>query len=161
MNKVIKTIGGMTLLAGVGSAVCFFYRDRKKWKRESQKTGTYYYHAREWLLNKQHGRDISCFFTQNGIDSIAIYGMRGLGETLYNDLKDSNVRIKCFIDNNAPNLICPYADVEVYSPEETIEDVDAIVVTPIYEYNAIRDNLVSAGHTQPRIISLHDVIMRA
>ena len=57
-----------------------------------------------WVTIKQRGRSIADYLKEYGYYSIAIYGMSFVGETLYDELKDTGVSVKYAIDKNASNL---------------------------------------------------------
>lgn len=93
------------------------------------------------------------FFTQNSYKTVAIYGMKELGERLYDELKDSEIEVKYVIDKNADTI---YADVDVIEPEDTLEDVDVIVVTAIHYFDEIEEAL--GAKVDYPVISLEDVV---
>lgn len=107
----------------------------------------------KWLLLKQHGKNLEDYFIKKDYASIAIYGMGQLGTLLYNEFITSNIEVKYGIDRN-PNSTCE--NLSVVSPENISEQVDAIVVTPIYAFNEIREMLTKKIKT--KILSLEDVL---
>lgn len=107
----------------------------------------------EWLRLKQEGKSLTAFFEQNNYKTVAIYGMKELGERLYDELKDSSVEVKYMIDKNADTI---YADVDVVEPEDTLEEVDVIVVTAIHYFDEIEEAL--AEKVDYPVISLEDII---
>ena len=94
------------------------------------------------------------YFHKNDIQSIAIYGYKELGERLYDELKGSDIEIKYIIDKNIDYI---RAEIDVYSPDESLPQVDAIVVTATYYYDEIEDELNDMGDFL--IISLEDVVI--
>ena len=107
----------------------------------------------EWVKVKQQGKNLADFFVKNGYKKIAIYGMSYAGETLVDELKGSEVTVAYGIDKNADSL---YADVEIVSMEDDLEEVDAIVVTAITFFDEIEEKL--AEKVDCEIISLEDVL---
>ena len=93
------------------------------------------------------------FFIQNGYKTVAIYGMKELGERLYDELKNSEIAVKYVIDQNADAI---YADVDVVAPEDSLEDVDVVVVTAIHYFEEI-ESMLGEKVDYP-IISLEDII---
>ena len=75
------------------------------------------------------------------------------GETLVDELKASAIQITYAIDKNAGAI---YEDVNIVSPEEDLEKVDAIIVTSITFYDEIKENL-SKKISVP-ILSLEDLL---
>ena len=107
----------------------------------------------QWVKVKQEGKNLSEYFEKNGYKKIAIYGMSYAGETLIDELKDSNITVAYAIDKNADSI---YADVDVISIENNLKSVDAIVVTAITFFDEIEEKL-SAKIDCP-IISLADIL---
>ncbi len=93
----------------------------------------------QWMITKQEGKSVVTYFKENNYKEIAIYGMSFVGERLLDELKDSEIKVKYAIDKRA-DTIC--ADVEVVSPEDILEDVDAIVVTSNFYFKEIEDRLM-------------------
>lgn len=113
----------------------------------------YYVTLNNWLEKKQNNINLSSYFQNMGYKSVAIYGMKEVGERLYNELKDTETEVKYVIDQNADSI---YADVDIYSPDDKLPEVDIIVVTATYYYNSILSNL--KDKVSCPIISLDDVI---
>lgn len=107
----------------------------------------------QWVRVKQEGKNLSSYFVKNGYKKIAIYGMSYAGETLLEELKNSEVEIAYGIDKNADGI---YADVDIVSADDNLEDVDAIVVTAITFFDEIEEKL-SQKIICP-IISLEDIL---
>lgn len=107
----------------------------------------------QWVLVKQEGKNLSSFFEQNGYKKIAIYGMSYAGKTLLEELKDSKISIAYGIDRNAEGI---YADIEVFSMEEELESVDAVVVTAITYFDEIENELKKKVACP--ILSLEDIL---
>lgn len=75
------------------------------------------------------------------------------GETLIDELKGSKIEIAYGIDQRASSI---YADVDIVSAEDTLKDVDAVVVTAISFFDEIEEK-ISLKLDCP-IISLEDVL---
>lgn len=106
-----------------------------------------------WMQTKQEGKSIIDYFHEHDIKSIAIYGMSFVGQRLYEELKNSDISVPYCIDKNATSI---YTDIDIVSPEEELEDVDAIIVTAIYFYNEIEEQLETK--TDIEIMSLEDIL---
>jgi hypothetical protein len=117
-----------------------------------------------YLENKIKGKDISDFFYENKINSIAIC-IRGvlnnLGELFYNDIINSGIEVKYFIDKNYFKAFSggisgvPVVGTDGLSEQKS---VDAYVVAPVYYFNEIAEDLISAGIELKKIISLNDIV---
>lgn len=114
---------------------------------------SYYNLLNQWLMIKQEGKSLEQYFLDNEYQSIAIYGMGELGNRLYDELKGSSVQIKYAIDKNADST---YAEIEVKELEDTLEKVDAVIVTAIFAFDEIEDELSEIIDFP--IVSLEDVV---
>lgn len=107
----------------------------------------------QWVRIKQDGKGIDEFFSTRKYNNIAIYGMNYVGETLFRELKGSNVQVKYAVDKNANNIA---ADLTVYKPTDKLESVDVIVVTPIYYFDQIEAELKK--YISCPILSIKDIL---
>ncbi len=107
----------------------------------------------QWVKVKQEGKNLSSYFDQNSYKRIAIYGMGYAGETLVEELKGSDIEILYGIDKKAGSL---YADMDIVSLDDVLEEVDAIVVTAITYFNEIEEEL--SRKVDCPILSLEDVL---
>ncbi len=136
------TLTGLSLLLGASTGAVAVGMNQKKKNAATddllQKMGEFYRLLLKWLEIEQKGRSIRSYFTENGYKTIAIYGMKELGERLLDELKDSEVEVKYIIDKKADMM---YADVDIVTPEEPLDEVDAIVVTAIHYMDEIEEML--------------------
>ena len=107
----------------------------------------------QWVKVKQEGKNLADYFERNGYRKIAVYGMSYAGETLMDELKETDVVVAYGIDRNASSI---YADVDVLSIEDDLESVDIVVVTAITFFDEIEDKL-SVKIDCP-IVSLKDIL---
>lgn len=142
-------------------AVIMKYFDNKKLTKLTKESTPYpihleagFYLLNRWLQIKNAGKTLEKYFTDNRIEHVAIYGMGALGERLYEELKLCNISVKYGIDRKADSLKVP--DLNLIKPEEQMENVDVIIITPIQSYEAIRDLL--EDKTDIITISLEDII---
>ncbi len=109
----------------------------------------------QWLCLKQQGKNLTSFFKDNFIQSVAIYGMGTLGERFYEEMCDTDITIVYTIDRLA--ALKTKFDLKIYSTDEdTFPVVDAIVVTPVRDYWSIV-KLLEEKIDVP-IISLKDIV---
>ena len=107
----------------------------------------------QWLQIRQEGKTLVEYFTRNGFKTVAVYGMKELGERLCDELKGSDVTVRYAIDRNADTI---YADVDVVTPEEELAEVDVIVVTAITYFDEIEEMLCEKVDCP--IVSLEDIL---
>lgn len=122
-------------------------------KKMSEKHLALFQMMNQWVKVKQEGKNLSSFFEKNDYKRIAIYGMSYAGETLVEELKGTDTQVAYGIDKNADSI---YADVDIVSMEDELEEVDAIVVTAITFFDEIEEKL-SKKVVCP-IISLEDIL---
>lgn len=91
----------------------------------------------QWLEVKQKGKSLATWFLKKGYRKIAIYGMGDLGNRLYCELLDSDVCVKYGIDKNKGM----YSKLQIIDADEITDDIDAIVVSVAYAYDAIEEDL--------------------
>ena len=154
--KKLSIAGLSALLGASAGAVAVKSIQRPKTIRSAdhtQKMTEFYRLLIEWLRIEQEGKSLVSFFLKNGYKTVAIYGMKELGERLYDELKDSEIEVKYIIDKNADEI---YADVDVVDPEDSLEKVDVIVVTAIHYFDEIEEMLEEK--VDYPVISLEDVI---
>ena len=75
------------------------------------------------------------------------------GETLIDELKNTNTNVRYGIDKNADSL---YSEVDIVTMEDELENVDAIVVTAITFFDEIAEKLEEKVDCP--IISLEDIL---
>lgn len=107
----------------------------------------------QWVRVKQEGKRISDYLEDNGYKKIAVYGMSYAGETLIDELKNTNIAVAYGIDKNADSI---YADVEILSLNNDLEAVDAVVVTAITFFDEIERTL--SEKMDCPVLSLEDIL---
>lgn len=107
----------------------------------------------QWLQIKENNLFISEYFERKNWTHIAIYGFMALGNHLLHELKESNVKVEIIIDRRN-ELVCP--GISIIESDKMIPNVDVVVVTPVYDYEIIKENL--KGKTNAQIISIESVI---
>ena len=148
-------VGILNLISGiaVGYSIGKTNSSEEEMKNKMLK---YYVTLNNWIGKKQKNINLSSYFEKMGYNSVAIYGMKEVGERLYEELKDTKTEVKYAVDQNAESI---YADIDVYSPDDDLPEVDVIVVTATYYYNSILNNI--KDKISCPIISLDDVIAGA
>lgn len=132
--------------------LCFNKRE-KELKENLSKMGEFYGTLVSWLVIRQRGLSLEKYFHEKGYSKVAIYGMKELGERLYDELEGTHIIVQYAIDQNANNI---YARCEVVSLEDELEDVDAIIVTAIHYFGEIKEKL--KRKMKCPIISISDIV---
>lgn len=154
-KSIISTLMG-TAAGAVAGGVAVKTSATKKIKEQQEtlnKVHALYCTFDRWLQIHQGGRNLSEYFQKNNYKTIAIYGMKELGERLVDELQDSGIKVCYAIDKNA-DLI--YEDVDIVTPDDELKPVDVIVVTAIYYFDEISD-MLSEKVNYP-VVSLEDIV---
>lgn len=155
MKNGISALFGMAAGAAAGGIVAGT-ASAKKMKEMAEvhaKVHELYMAFDQWLQIRQEGKTLVEYFTKNGYQTVAVYGMRELGARLCDELKGSGVTVSYAIDKNADAI---YADVDVVTPDGVLADVDVIVVTAITYFDEIEEMLDEKVDCP--IISLEDIL---
>lgn len=107
----------------------------------------------QWMKTKQKGRHVKGYLEKKGYKSIAVYGLSHVGKCLLEELKDCEAEIKYAVDKNASAV---YSDIEIYSPDDDLPSADVMIVTAVYYFNDIYDNL--KDKVAYPIVSLKDIL---
>ena len=155
MVSVLSMIAGG--LAGAGAARKITGDKAKRYLAFADKHLALYLMMNQWVKVKQDGKNLVSYFEGHGYKRIVIYGMSYAGETLVNELKNSDIEIVYAIDQKK-GIYPMYASLDIFTPDDTSPtvDVDAVVVTPITFFDEIEAKL-SDKFTCP-IISLEDIL---
>lgn len=155
MKKVI--IGILSMLTGAAAGATGTGRIMKKEIEQKQQLSDKHLKLfkmmNQWVRVKQEGKSLVSYFEKKNIHKIAIYGMNYAGETLAEELKGSNVEIAYGIDKRA-NRLC--AGFPIVLAEDSLEAVDAIVITAISFFDEIEQEL--SAKIDCTIISLEDIV---
>ena len=114
----------------------------------------------KWLKNKISGKSLGQRLLEMDISKVAIYGANELGKMVYNDIKESDVRVECFVDKNADKYSSSEEEIPVIKPSEIslLEKESYVLITPEYYFYEILTDLREKGITQERIISLAMIV---
>lgn len=155
VNKVISTLTGVAAgaVAGGVAARTVSSKKIKELLDGHAKVHELYMAFDQWLRIRQEGKTLVEYFERNDYKTVAIYGMKELGERLYDELQDSGVTVRYAIDKNADAI---YADVDVITPDDELEPVDVIVVTALYYFDEIEE-MLSEKVDYP-VVSLEDIL---
>ena len=149
--SVLSALTGVALGAGAVGKVAG--ESVEKVRSMSDKHLTLFLMMNRWVKVKQEGKNLASYFEKNGYKKIAIYGMSYAGETLIDELKDTEVTVTYAIDKKADSI---YADVNIVSMEDELENVDAVVVTAITFFDEIEEKL--SEKLDCPIVSLEDIL---
>ncbi len=109
-----------------------------------------------WMTLRDRNIKADHFLLKRNINRIAIYGVGILGRHLYHELKETRVKVECFLDRNKKAGI---PETETYLPGRELQNIDAIIVTPLMEYEEIKMSL--SNFYSCIIISIETILLNA
>ncbi len=107
----------------------------------------------DWMYLRDHAIDFSKYFRKYGYQNIAIYGMGKLGTHLMHELDGKDVKVIFGIDKNRK---LSKTNIKVYSPDEAMPQVDAVVITVFGEYGEIGEKL--SRNMDCSMVTLEEII---
>ena len=155
MRRFIRNVGVFVLGCLCGAYTMSFYNQNTKNKLLdlSRKDSELFRLMYKWMSIKQSDLDISEYFQNRGINKIAIYGVNNVGRVLINELVGSCINVSYGIDRKPENAA---GVIKMLKPDDSLEEVDAIVVTAIHQYDEIEKML--SHKVDYRVVSISDVI---
>jgi len=150
-------LAGLAMVFGMGVGAVAV---RKKMQVVADKKGEkidkfkgYYELLNQWMFLKQSGKSLVSYFQKNGYNKVAIYGMGELGNRLYEELKDTKIKVEYAIDKNSSNV---YSELIVKQTGEELPEVDVVIVTATFAFDEIVSEIQELFTCD--IISLEDVV---
>lgn len=107
----------------------------------------------KWLSIKENNKSLLNYLDKLKCNSVAIYGYGILGRHLLTELEKSKVDIKYIIDRKLTGKI---RGINILKPKDDLPPVDAIIVTPVWDFNEIEEYLNSK--CEYRIFSLAEIL---
>lgn len=155
MNKAVLSIVSSVVGGAVGAGLVgkMTGGSINKAQSMSDKHLALFLMMNQWVKVKQDGKNLASYFQKNGYSKIAVYGMSYAGETLLNELRGTEIKVAYGIDKKAEGL---YADIDIVTMEQSLDEVDAIVVTAVTFFDDIKRQLEEKAACP--IISLEDVL---
>ena len=163
-----------TALLVAGTMVHKYYKDKKEaiadlrrrvdvLERDRNKLDSYQkvYVSLLRQYSEMDGRDYVSYIAENiksrGWSTIIVYGCGPVGKLFADVLPQETVKIQAFIDK-APREN-EYKGIPVYSIKnsDNLKRCDCIIVTPVYMFRNILDDLYAAGRNE-EIIRITDII---
>lgn len=125
------------LLGALASSGGRFLLQRRAGASGQDKLGAYYDVLNKWMKMKESNQTIEERLKEKGIKTIAIYGMGDLGHHLVKDLENTDIEVKYAIDRS----FLAISEIDIYEPDADMPSVDAVVITPVFDYENICVNL--------------------
>lgn len=128
-------------------------RENELEKNQIKRANAYMRLYDKWLFAKECEKNLQTYFEDMGYGRIAIYGLGRAGRHLQADLEKAGIRIEYGIDRMGEMWKDSFP---VYKPDEALPIVDAIVVTVIYDFDSVYQEL--KGKFSRPIISLEEIV---
>jgi hypothetical protein len=154
MRKNIEST--LAIMAGIISAGLIYKLSSEKLKKEKElnrKNDQILKLYNQWMQLKQEGKTVAKYLKELGYNSIAIYGLHYLGQNLLEELNNSDIEVRYAIDRNAENID---TDISVYTMDDELLPVDAVIVTAFYFFDDIEEAL--SDKVSCEIISFEDIL---
>lgn len=125
----------------------------KLYEKNQQRSESYIDLMNIWIKKLHDGKSLATLCKTKNYKKIAIYGMNFVGERLLEELVADQVIVSYGIDRASHTI---KSNVKVVTPDADLEQVDAIIVTPVFYYEDIKNELQSK--TDCAILSLEHMV---
>lgn len=112
----------------------------KKW----QKSVLFYWILTRWMDWKIAGKRIADVLLKQNWKRIAVYGYAELGQLLCRELAEGEVHVSYLLDKRVADS--GIKNLPVYIPQSGLPQVDAVVVTAVYYFDEIKEELSKMGY---------------
>lgn len=113
-------------------------------EKKLQKSVLFYWILTRWMDLKIKGHSTAKILGRLNCGSIAVYGYAELGQLLCRELAGTNICVAYVIDKRVKET--GDEKLPVYVPRGGLPDVDAIVVTAVYDFDEIKEELSHMGY---------------
>lgn len=147
----------LVLIGFAGGIVFMIYHCGYILENKQKKVDKYFSYFKffdQWLSCKEQNYDFADYFNKHGIKSVAIYGMGRLGKHLKYELEKSGIKVDYVIDEGEKII---YGEETHYNLRDSLPLVDAVVVTPIDEFEEIKEKILE-NNKMLRVVSVDKVI---
>lgn len=127
-------------------------RSYEKGFRRSSRFSTMF---KAWTDIYLNGHHIGDWLKKKNMKKISIYGAGDSGKKLVKDLNDCGIKIDLIIDKSSKAN--DYKGIKIMSPDEMSIESDCVIITPIMDYNRIRDDIEEKY--KGNIFSLETIIL--
>lgn len=150
-GTILGTIAGV-VLGGAASGSVMAKRIFEQ-EKKTEKFKQYYHVLNKWMQLNQKGISLEKYFLEHDYHTAAIYGMGEVGNLLWTELKNSDVKVEYGIDKGAN--ACD-GDLMIVDIDDNLQPVDVVVVTAMFVFDEIAEKLEEKLDCP--ILSLEDVV---
>lgn len=123
-------------------------------EKKLQKSVLFYWVLTRWMELKIGGFCIADILNRLEYNHVAVYGYAELGQLLCKELANTQIRVLYIIDKKVKDTGA--ANLPVYAPRKGLPEVDAVVVTAVYYFEDIEEELSQMGYDN--IVSLRTLL---
>ena len=127
------------------------YMQKIKWIDRSQSYKDLFL---AWLTLRDEKKSFDIYFKWRRVSNIAVYGNGPIGQRFVKEMEGMETKVNYIIDKKGDSMV---ANVPIITLDDSLPEVDAIVVTVIDEFNSIADKL--GEKCEYPVIPLEDVII--
>lgn len=160
MKKILLGIGGVISFVAMAKLIYATRKEAEENGKKCRKYIDYYQIFNKWVANNNQKLTNEFFLKSMNLKTVAVYGKGEIGTRLIESLEGTSIYIQCIIEKKANGIVTDAAsgiktvgldDLECYS------DVDAIIVTPMFDFENIKKEIIEKGF-KSKIISIEDLI---
>lgn len=150
MNLIVILL---LIIIFMGYIVSFLYKAFKQKDIQFSKMKRNFLLLYDWMeLARTSDKVLASLLQEKGFTEIIIYGWGYLGKQLYKELQGSQINVKGILDRGCANN---EYNIPIYSLQSELPQVDAVIVTVLYDGEKIRNDLV--GKVKCPIMSLEEL----
>lgn len=113
---------------------------------------------KRWLENRNDGKSFVDYFHEYGCSSIIIFDAGEIGRLLYEEVKDSDIKVLCFYDRNAEGIReIDGIPVYTFAMVGEMTKTDMVVVSTCFNYSEVVRMLVGID-TKIRSVYMRDAV---
>ena len=103
---------------------------------ELDKYKNYFHLLNHWMRARAYGHGIHEYLDEHGYKRVAVYGISDFANHIFDELQGTDIQVAYGIDREGCNVNSPIED--VYSPDDRLPTVDAVIVTTYLYIDEIR-----------------------
>lgn len=156
MRKISLFVTGVLLGGGAGIAAGKKLNSNDVEQKRADKFKLYYNVLNQWMYLKHNNRNLSEYFKRKKYKRIGIYGLGELGNRLIDELRDTETEVVYGVDKGMGSTFGIVPSFSLEEIQNITEDIDVMVVTPVFAYSEVADGLRDKVNCE--IISIEDVV---
>lgn len=138
----------------MGYIVSFLYRAFKLKDKQFNKTRRNFLMLCDWMdFNRTENKALASLLWEKGYEEVIIYGWGYLGQQLYKDLQDTQIKVKGILDRKTINNVY---NIPAYTLQSELPEANGVIITVLYDEEKIRSDLIEK--VKCPIICLEDLI---